>query len=352
MILGEEVDEGVVAEPDVAGGGLFLPAEEADEGGFAGAIGPDEGDAVASVDGEADVFEDGLHGAIGAGVDLGEVYGLDDGATAGRGLRDLEVDRGLFFGYLNALDLFELLDAGLDLLGLGGLVAEPVDEGFEVVDAVALVFVGAEELSAALFLFSDVLLIVAVVEVGALVPELDGFVDRDVEEVAIVRDEDEAVGVVIEVFLEPVAGFEVEVVGGLIQEQKRRLLQEQFGERDAHLPATGELFGRPLPVFLGEAEAAEDGADLVVERVDVVGVHEVGDVRVALGGGGVLGALVVVLGELGGEIFGLLFEAAELVEDGEALLEDGFAAHGEAVLREVAEGHVFLPADGAVVEGL
>ena len=43
-----------------------------------------------------------------------------------------------------------------------------------------------------------------------------------------------------------------------------------------------------LPVFLAEAEAAEDGADLRVERVDVVDVEVVGDVGVAVGGGGVL----------------------------------------------------------------
>ena len=230
-----------------------------------------------------------LHGCRrGHGVDLGEVVDLDDGAAAGGRLRDGEVDGGFFFGDLDALDLFELLDAGLDLLGLGGLVAEAVDEGFEGLDAVALVFVGGHQLGAALFLLRDVLLVVAVVDVHALVPELDGLVDGDVEEVAVVRDEDEGVGVVVEVVLEPVAGFEVEVVGGLVQKQEAGFLQEQLGERDAHLPAAGELFGLALPVFLGEAEAAEDGADLGVERVDVVDVEVVGDVGVAVGGGGVL----------------------------------------------------------------
>jgi hypothetical protein len=49
-------------------------------------------------------------------------------AGGGR-LRDGEVDGGLFFRDLDALDLFQLLDAGLDLLGFGGLIAEAVDEG-------------------------------------------------------------------------------------------------------------------------------------------------------------------------------------------------------------------------------
>ena len=198
------------------------------------------------------------------------------------------MDRRFFFGDLDALDLFELLDARLHLLGLGGLRAEAVDEGLERLDAVALVLVGGHELRAALFLQREVLLVVAVVDVHPLVPDLDGLVDGDVEEVAVVRDEDEGVLVVVEIVFEPVAGFEVEMVGRLVEQQQAGLLQQQLGERDAHLPAAGELFGAALPVFFAEAEAAEDGADLRVERVDVVDVQEVGDLGVAVGSGGVL----------------------------------------------------------------
>ena len=52
------------------------------------------------------------------------------------------MDDRLFFGDFDALDLFELLDARLHLLGLGGLGAEAVDEGFKVLDLVALVAIG------------------------------------------------------------------------------------------------------------------------------------------------------------------------------------------------------------------
>ncbi len=54
-------------------------------------------------------------------------------------------------------------------------------------------------------------------------------------------------------------------------------------------PAAGELFGAALPVFFGEAEAAEDGADLGVQGVDVVRVEEIGDLGVAVGSGVVFG---------------------------------------------------------------
>ncbi len=105
------------------------------------------------------------------------------------------------------------------MFGLGSLGAEAVDEGFEGFDAVALIFVGGHELGAALFFLRDVFLVVAVIGVHALVPEFDGLVDGDVEEVAVVRDEDVGVGVVVEVVFEPVAGFDVEMVRRLVQKQ-------------------------------------------------------------------------------------------------------------------------------------
>ena len=52
-----------------------------------------------------------------------------------------------------------------------------------------------------------------------------------------------------------------------------------------------------------------------------------------------------------GEVFGFALEGVEVVEDGEALGEDGFAAEGEAILREIAEGHAFDAGELAVVEG-
>ncbi len=83
-----------------------MSAEEADEGGFAGAVGTDEGDAVAAFDGEVEIVEDGAFTTVRRWIDLGEVLDLYDGSAGGGGLRDGEVDGGFFFGNLDALDLF------------------------------------------------------------------------------------------------------------------------------------------------------------------------------------------------------------------------------------------------------
>ena len=80
--------------------------------------------------------------------------------------------------------------------------------------------------------------------------------DDGVEEEAIVRDEDDRVRVRVQVLLEPVARFEVQMVGRLVEQQQVRLAEQQLGERDPHLPAAGERLGRPLEVLGLEPEAA------------------------------------------------------------------------------------------------
>ena len=60
----------------------------------------------------------------------------------GFGCGKREVDCLLFRRNLDSLDLLQFLDAALHLLGLGGLVAEAVDERFQLLDSVALILVG------------------------------------------------------------------------------------------------------------------------------------------------------------------------------------------------------------------
>ena len=142
------------------------------------------------------------------------------------------------------------------------------------------------------------------------------------------------------------------MIGGLVQQQQAWLLQQQLGQGDAHLPAAGELLGGAFPVLLGESEAAQHGADLRIQRVDVVDVEVVGDVGVAVGGGAVLARAGVGGRERVGDLFGLALQRVEMVEDGEALGKDGLAAEGEAVLRQIADGHALDTGQRAVVQVL
>ena len=53
-----------------------------------------------------------------------------------------------------------------------------------------------------------------------------------------------------------------------------------------------------------------------------------------------------------GQDFGFRLHVAEFVKDAETLFKHGFTAHGQAVLRKVAEGHALGAGDSAIVDGL
>ncbi len=56
----------------------------------------------------------------------------------------------------------------------------------------------------------------------------------------------------------------------LVQQQNIRLLEQQLGQRDAHLPAARELLGPAFPVLFSESQAIEHGPHLRLDRIPVV----------------------------------------------------------------------------------
>ena len=94
----------------------------------------------------------------------------------------------------------------------------------------------------------------------------------------------------MQIILEPVARFQIEMIGRLVQQQQVRLCQQQLGQRDAHLPPAGEFVDLPRPVFLAEAETGKHRADLRIERIAVERMKALLQHRIALGSRLVLGA--------------------------------------------------------------
>jgi len=82
-----------------------------------------------------------------------------------------------------------------------------------------------------------------------------GVVGDGVHEVTVMRDDDEFAGPGFEEFLEPSDGFDVEVVGGLVEEEHVGFGGEDFDHVEADLVATGEFVGISVVVFFGEAHA-------------------------------------------------------------------------------------------------
>ena len=123
-----------------------------------------------------------------------------------------------------------------------------------MLNTLALVAISGFELFAALCLLHQILVVIASVEEQLLVPDLDGFLHRDIEKVAIVRDQQECKGILVQVLFQPVARFKVQVVGGFVEKKQVGFLEQQFGEGNPHLPAARELVREPRPIFLAKAK--------------------------------------------------------------------------------------------------
>ena len=113
-------------------------------------------------------------------------------------------------------------------------------------------------------------------ELGAL--EMQDPVDRGVEQVAIVADDDDGVRIARDVLFEPQRGFEIEIVGRLVEQQEIGLGEQHRRQRHPHAPAAGELRAGALLVGVGESEAGQDaggarrrrmGADVGEPRLDL-----------------------------------------------------------------------------------
>lgn len=91
-----------------------------------------------------------------------------------------------------------------------------------------------------------------------------------VHEILGVGGDDEDVVVGGEVSFEPDDGAEIEMIGGLVEEEEMGLDEERAGEGDAHAPTTGHVFCGLFHHGGGEPETVEDAACLCLERV---GVH-------------------------------------------------------------------------------
>ena len=183
---------------------------------------------------------------------------------------------------LDALDLVELLDARLGLLGLRGLVAEALDEALHALDLGLLLGDRLAERHLARRLLPAPGVPRALEEARAAGLDLQHAGADGLEEPAVVRDEHDRGVERDERLLEPLERLDVEVVGRLVEQQQVGLRGERAGQRAARQLAAGERRERAVEVGLGEAEAVDDGAGAVAPRVAAGGLEARLDAGVAL----------------------------------------------------------------------
>ena len=227
------------------GSGRLQAGEDLHEGGLASAVGADERHVLAAVEFEVDVAIDVL-----VAVGLGHALQAHDHIAGAWRIGELKVDVLVAFGQDDELlfDLLDLADALLRLGGLGGLVAELVDEDLHVGDVALLgSALGAHLLQVVLALLK-VAAVVAGVGGHAAVLERGDVVDAGVHKGAVVADDEHGTVVVGDKAAQPLDALEVQMVGGLVQKEQVGMAQEELGQRDAHLPPAGKLGTRALKV--------------------------------------------------------------------------------------------------------
>ncbi len=266
LVLGEIADTQFGRGDLAPGHRVETVGEEFRERGFALAVGAEKGDAVVLVDAQVKAAQDRLA----AVADIG-VFQADDRGRHLLGGREAESRDVILDDGRERLHPLQRLDAGLGLTGLGRLGFEAVDEGLHVgAGGVLLLLFGDElfELGAARRVER---VVGALVEVELLAVEMQNRADRAVQEVAVMADDEDGVGVACEEVLQPDRAFEIEIVGRLVEQQDVGPREEHRGERHAHPPAAGEVragtgLGRRV-----EAEAVQDrgGAGLGGMRLDV-----------------------------------------------------------------------------------
>ena len=88
--------------------------------------------------------------------------------------------------------------------------------------------------------------------------EMQDVVGDVVEQIAVVADDDDRRRIGLEIVDQPQHAFEIEIVGGFVEQQEVGGREQHRGERDAHAPAAGKLREGAVLRRLVEAEAAQD----------------------------------------------------------------------------------------------
>ena len=263
------------------------PGDHVQQGGFAGAVFAEKGDALAA-----------LHPQV--------HIGKESAVTEGLG---------------HALQLKHLVaaklpagEASVHLLGLGGLGhgahaldalfhgKGPLVQGvvahkgpqvhllrrlFQLLDLGLLLEVLLHALLVAALLFNGIKAVVAAVKLRLAVQDLDDAGDGAVQEIAVVGDGDHGAPEGADILLQPLGGLKVQVVGGLIQQENVRILQDQAAQVHPGLFAAGQLVKQSPPHIAVDGQAVGHLVDGCVGVVAPQSLEPGGELPIAAQGMGV-----------------------------------------------------------------
>src|ERR1035437_4219714 len=185
---------------------------------------------------------------------------------AARGALHFELDiraRDVAAGEIAGLQALDFLLAGSDLAGAGA-GRKAGDEFVELGDFLFALLILGFDARADLGLGEHHVVVAAGVHDDGFVIDIGDVGTDAVEEVAIVGDDDEGALVIGEVILQPVDAIEIEVVGGLVEEEERGSAEEGLGEEDADLLAALEFAHEASVERVFDAEAIEQDGGIAL----------------------------------------------------------------------------------------
>ena len=171
--------------------------------------------------------------------------------------REVEPERPLFAWALDPLDPRHHLQLALRLARLGA-VAKAVDEPLQVRQLLLLALVLVGLCRHPLGPLQPPVRVAALGHAPLAALELQHAGGHRLQEPAIVRDEDQRRVQAVQVLLQPLDRVDVEVVGGLVQQQQVGLPGQRPCQRGPGQLAAGEGVQLPLEVLRREAEPARD----------------------------------------------------------------------------------------------
>jgi hypothetical protein len=275
FLLREIADVQSLAFGHGPGDGAHLARDGLDQCRLALAIGAQDADALAGQHRAVDAAQDGAR--------LGVLHPVAETRVADRqhrigdvaGFLEFEGEVGLGQQRRDLLHALQGLDAALRLLGLAGLGLEAVDELLQVGDLLLLLAEGGLLL---LHVQRAHLLELAVVAAIARQLGIDD-VQRDVgdgiQEFPVVADDDHRAGIALQPRLEPDQGVEVQVVGGLVEQQQVARAHQRAGQLQAHAPAAREAVDRQVELVRLEAQPQDQGLG-ARHGVVLAGIGQVG----------------------------------------------------------------------------
>ena len=235
---------------------------------------------------------------------------------------------------LGPLEDLVIARIGPDAQLLGGLL--------QLFDLGLLLLVLPEPLLIPLLLLHHVEGVVAGVELRLAVVDLDDPLDHPIQEPAVVGDGQHRALVAIQILLQPLGGVEIQVVGGLVQQEDVGVLQNQAGQVDPGLLPAGQGGKELSPHIVGDLQA--------VAHLVQLGLGVVAAPRLKGGGEGVVPlqeGRIAVAGHAPGQLGHLFLHGVEPVKGG---LEHVLHGIGRRIDRDLgdeahplARGDVHLP---------